>query len=1104
MRLEENEAKYPLMYTPGDIPNMRKALAEYTQLIQTGDAFENDYCVAHFQHTCDKISIDYFKEHPDLIRYLEQASYYYTQNSDPEDIQTSMTGEALFFLCALMHPGLEADIMNACKAIVQYSRTHNNSSKMWLTCEHPFGIEPLHITATKYPKYGYLLASFLIPYWDDEHMPEPLFALGQWARGLGIMEDTINAYCYCDNARARENMIGYDTWDGGVKDNEKIESDFDLLTHFREKPLSYKYFTDQLAKRYKDMPFIQTHEDDERYYIENPIKPLVAEMLYVHHPYNTWDDDFDLDAYLTHTFIDTQADEAIEHIKYVVEDKLGRTIVPSKETVQKERKRREWAKKIINRRVTRSETVKWRELVTKVFPNGEDLWLYVQTGDNQNVINSVESVDLVKKARDHKCALTEELKDATYFSNINERFYRVFRGYVSERIQKDYYIDNRVANEEILRLFDILHRAMNCPSLHSDTLKLLCDDYEIADKEDLYIRYSTDWKVEIESLLLEIDDDYCDEENERRLFERLYTLISDNREAAVEVLSDWFNLENSLADEENDDFLTVKTTISSQGYALVGMYILYRDDLQNLNDEVTEQAQNYIEFYVPDFVMKCLTKDAKWPKKSEVKWAQENAFNNAYQQGRQKEILDAYELWMPMEVYLLTGRFKDSSHDKSFELASNYFKDYMKVEDDAIGENQPQYSWLCRSRDENKALFKIALMGANRTSLACNALLQRVLKLTLHIAPLRVIKYLEGVLPQLSNPDNLDDLMGAMDLLKELGLPESAYWIYQLNYLNEMIDKDDVDFYNLECEPDYVQHYVRLMKLYFNDIETSDIEFEPIEVMIREGGELLPRRSLVRLTLDASKVLGSNFNYQGMLDSMAQDKIIRALTENLETLPRYLENLLELSDIAYSKERLSLYDLSAEKAIETLETFGAKSLSGSEMHTVKEQLKENFIWQSVFINKQDKGLAPIYNQPVLDLIYTTLKKGAVSELNGCDIFIIENCPEEYIQSIDALKDIDYKEFWMTCFKQFLSYEIPFTSIQDLLKCAVHDYDFLGRSHYYDVDLSDLIMEINPDVRNQILHIIGGVDPKLLDLVDKDILKNYVEFTFTSKVSNFTK
>jgi hypothetical protein len=336
MRLEEFDTKYPIVYTPGDVESMRDALGKYTDLVISGEAFEDDYCVAHFVHSCDKLPLSYFKKHPELMKIIRSEHYYSSsmREEEMEDVQSMMTGETLFFICAMMHPELELDVKKACEGIVKYARSKNDSSRMWLTCEYPFGIEPLYITARTYPKYGYLLASFLVPYWDDEHMPEALFELASWTSKVGITEDSIKAFCYCDNSRARENVLGYDTWDGGGE--EPVESDFDLVTYFRENNDAYEAFIDQLADRYEETPFLQTYEDDEREYIEKPIVSLVLDMLYVHHPYDVWDDDFDRDEYFLNHFVKGSAEQDIDYIKRRIEEKLKRPIVKPIEEFRRE------------------------------------------------------------------------------------------------------------------------------------------------------------------------------------------------------------------------------------------------------------------------------------------------------------------------------------------------------------------------------------------------------------------------------------------------------------------------------------------------------------------------------------------------------------------------------------------------------------------------------------------------------------------------------------------------------------------------------------------------------------------------------------------------
>lgn len=159
MRYEEYEAIHTISYNPEDINSMREALKQYGDLVKSGEAFRDDYCVAHFNPDLEIISASFFNDHPHIIEYLKGTTYYSADRGE-ENLQESTLTETLLFACAIRHPELEMDIKEACEAIVAYARRINDSSEMWLTCEMPFGIEALQLTASIYPKYGYLLAVF--------------------------------------------------------------------------------------------------------------------------------------------------------------------------------------------------------------------------------------------------------------------------------------------------------------------------------------------------------------------------------------------------------------------------------------------------------------------------------------------------------------------------------------------------------------------------------------------------------------------------------------------------------------------------------------------------------------------------------------------------------------------------------------------------------------------------------------------------------------------------------------------------------------------------------------------------------------------------------
>ena len=424
MKLEEMETKQLLTYTPTDPESMRQALSEYTELIRSGKAFRNSYCTAHFRTNDIKVPLTYFEKEPSLISYLETTSYYFHKGSDCEDLQSATTGEALFFLCTMMYPELEQDVRKACEAIVAFARETNDSSEMWLTCEHPFGIEPLHITAVKYPQYGYLLAAFLIPHWDEEHMGEALHALASWAHRIGINDDTLKAFCYCDNSTARAYMLGFDPWDGEAPG----KSPFDLLTHFRNSPGEYVKFKDILYQRFEASPLISYGDMDIN--PDQPLSEIIGQILLVHHDFDPLDEEFDWDEFLVHPFLTTQADEEILALTQEIEIRLGYALTVSLEEEEisfeegEEEKTEEW-----------SEIRKWRQLITRVFSGGDELWDYVETGKNPSVLDRVEAIDLVEAAQGNECVLAEYFEEECYGVPLREEIYSILTPLIDELME---------------------------------------------------------------------------------------------------------------------------------------------------------------------------------------------------------------------------------------------------------------------------------------------------------------------------------------------------------------------------------------------------------------------------------------------------------------------------------------------------------------------------------------------------------------------------------------------------------------------------------------------------------------------------------------------
>ncbi len=1132
MRLEEFDTKYSLKYISGDIQSMREALKDYTRLIGSGEAFEDSYCVAHFEHQGEPISMDYFNEHQELIDYLEKNSPFFNINSGREDIQSSTTGEALFFLCAAMHPELEIDMKETCEAITAFSRKLNDSSEMWLTCESPFGVEALQITATKYPKYGYLLAGFLIPYWDDEHMPEALYSLGNWSSKLGITEDTMKAFCYCDNSRAREGMLGYDTWNGGYK--KAIEgSKFDLLSHFKENPGEYEKFKDILVERYREMPYLQ-YCDDERYYEMNPTRGLITDILYLHYPYETWRDDHDMDEWLTNRFINIQADEAIMELKSYVEERLGRPIVSKEEMHRHAQEKKSFEvmlqQKSNNSTNELSETDKMKNIFL-ILPNGEELWEYVTENTSKECLNKIAPLDLIAKQKFFELISSYSECDTIEISldDVENDMDDLMDGELwfliydfSEERKKNYFMRDAtlLSDNETFRVYDVLHRILGSPILPRKILKVLKGSFihYIKDEIEEIIkkRYSTTWinrGLEILRSISELEY-YHGRSNLFEELQELYEMIEGNRHEDKEVILEWFDLEEP-AKKSGYAHRWMRGYIRAGGHTLIAMFIAWKDQEGEKFDEITKAARIYIEKYAPKIIYSHLTSKAKWPKIEIMDNIEEYTDETRYQASYIDEIRRGYELWKPLERYLVTGRFKDETPKESFDVALSYLRKYLSREDEGISEKQPHYE--CFDCEEESSFYVIiAYLSMKIESLTCSDLLERSLKLGFSLAPMKLIKLLKDLNSDLNNPGDLPKYLKALDEMKNIGLSDDVYWAVQLKDLHNNISLRRIDIEKLKEHPSDPsdrerKHYLRLLKLYTSplvpEMEITDPLWLIVEDVIKvqealiEGTQLLDLRYRANYITNAIKLFGANNCYQNMIDRLAIDKVKKELEKNLNTPVNYYKEYLDMVGVSYREERLSLENMTQEYLIE----LGVEPISDERYLKLKEFYENDESgWVQQCIVKEEGKLKTLYNLEALSFAAEAKRRGDKSYVATFFIlFIDRECPTVHEEAVpktvevvsSSKTDRNFRNEALEAFTAFLNGKAEIDSINVLLKCAVNEYGFFdGVGWYNGVQIDEIFSYLSVPVQKLVLSILSGVShEKLKKVLKSENEDRYLDF-----------
>ncbi len=1015
MKLETAETKIELSYIPGDTDSMTSALEAYTVAVCSGEAFEYGQCTAHFVNVGAPIPKSIFKAHSVLADYIEPHT---------EPLEASMTGEALFFAyAAAAMPEMRAALETALTTIVRHVREVDDSSAFWLTDEWPIACEPLYALAAVYPQYGYLLAATLVPNWDDEHMPEPLYTLGKWVATQGVTEETLKAFCYCDNKRAREIALGYDTWNGYCEDSGSFESTFDILTAFRTDSKLYVKFPKVLADRYADMPYKRASSAPD----ESPIQEMLMEMLYVHHPCDVWDDAFDSDAYMTQRFVDTPADIAAAQLTEQVTAHLGHAIVVPVPMVSEEA----LCGKIARRR---TEAHSWETFFENHLENGEAVWRYVTWG-TPLALDALPELDLMSLAYQLEPSIQEAFE---HVDDVTEGVYEALR---------DFGRTGGVSLRMPLRLHDVLHRLTGCPPVSLQSAEWLLSRNDGLTLEALYKRCPADAAATVDALFKEAASTFRYDRMPAFLLEAYTYALTHSRPLLLK------------------KFQSVSDADEVKSYLL--FYTLQEDSRCERSDELTTYAADYIDAHLWAEIESVLTSDGDWEPESSVRAAEQTADISAYHKAHLQRISAQYALWQPMRTYLETGSFKGRDPIESPQLALAYLKAHLETEAADIADKQPAYVLLDTLEGRADRLCHMCCWGRTREDLALRPVLLRVLELLIQLAPLRVIKALTDVEPDLEALDDPSALWAALDGLKTLGLPEPAYWIYPLTVLGSGVHKKRIAIYALDLEPQRIQTYVQLLEMYSasEPREAVPLLMQPAyrraREAIRAGGLLVPRRIRARLVREADEVFGTALSRRKILDDMAIDYIKRTLYSSFLPLGAYVENVLKAAGITVSRRVVFTEHDGGEEAVNALRALG---------FDLKSAQVEN---SAFFVNLVDGQPRPL-----------SVPRSSETLPPHIEIATINQCPESFQTVVQTLDKVDYRMLWLEQVDAFIAGKVPYDAVEDILHHGVNDGDFLAWGSVYDFELEVYFKRLDEGLKRALVTLIGGVDvSKLTSILD---------------------
>ncbi|KXX72393.1 DUF3859 domain-containing protein [Flammeovirga sp. SJP92] len=316
------------------------------------------------------------------------------EDSYRDDFEASLLSEPLLFSLALEHEELKEEVIKTAKGIAEISRHYNNSESMWTYNSSAYGAVALYILTCNDINYAYILAQYLIPYWDERYTCDYDCYLFELVKQHGWIRPLIKAYLYCDNPNFRAGMMRIGYYHGNLPQDENP-----TLFHFlKENPEEYAWFKESIKERLLDEPMLYYKGEDDS---ENPVLSLYYTLNGSVDAIHDEEDEFISEFFISDT-IENEATDLYNSILNSTDQPLMR--LDGEGELEKEA--RQYTDKDT---YTPGEGIMDFRAFVMALEYGAQIWQYVENGENAELINSLDKVDVMGLALESSPALYHKI-----------------------------------------------------------------------------------------------------------------------------------------------------------------------------------------------------------------------------------------------------------------------------------------------------------------------------------------------------------------------------------------------------------------------------------------------------------------------------------------------------------------------------------------------------------------------------------------------------------------------------------------------------------------------------------------------------------------------
>ncbi|MCT4613372.1 MAG: hypothetical protein N4A49_00695 [Marinifilaceae bacterium] len=1071
MGYESSDTVHEIAYNPKDKNSIIKGLRTYASLVNSGEAFENNQMVAHFKSAQEKVYAKEFKNNTGVRTFLNEICVDYSEEYKENNAELSeiLFTETLFFMHAVQYPDLYNEIKTACEAIVNYARKQNDSSTMWISDETCFGLEPLQLVACTYPELGYLLASFMVPNWDDEHMDYGIWAYGAWVMTQGLNEHSLKSFCYCENILARQMALGHTDW-AGPSENMEVRDFFPLLKYLRKSKANQEHFKSLIKERLKALPLLNGFDSfDNELSAESYIFELGFEMMVSQNPVDYWDEKFDIDEYLSGTFIEDVAQDELQI--WADELKVYATFAEDDDYEDDNELDLENDESII--------TV-WEDLFCKNFEDGIKIWEYINNGDYpKEVLDSIKEEPLFDIINENSRPLKKILEEQLIFTEekirtkLEDWTTSLFEAWENEKVSDDDHY------ERLLRFTDVIVAMYGYKKVSTRYQSKISNGFRHCSIFELMDRYQRSWKKDLIAKLHQLSQygsDVC-----KKNLEQIAQLLERHGEEAEAVLTEeiW-NQEKARNNFGRNKMISSKAYISAEDALCVSMYLYLNNLSKGIDNSVNDKAIEFINAIALDCLIYNLREAFQIVDEKHIKELKEKDDLSDCE-------IDAYHKyyeWISFRDYIITGEFSPIKHFKQQPTNTDFAAKNLSKSEFKISDTQVDYNILSDDDNGILSLFVFTEIAKGCLAYKDKQAFERVERFFYSIAPLKIgltqFKYhLEN--GELDYYEDLEDI--ANDLV-DRGAPQIVYWSLKLYYLTRDPELEESEFEDMMCMITNNSGSSELLQAYKNMAYSMQLK-----------------------ALKQLKDLNYYEDYNKQSMEMFIQKLSRYMLEaNVINDPTvYIHNKIN-ENKTFSKHIKASEALKQPEIIDALYNINTDSevnCTAEESRSLVQNKREG-----TYLLLETKGneFEILYGQQLLTHIKNGFKKDMYYRSQAHLIIIDANCPSIFVKELETFDNMNFPTYVYNLIVRYLRDEITFKEIETV----VHYSTSISKSesNYHDFDFGSIVELISGEDKTKILKVLSLISIELLEQmsvsepleyyksllqaeIDTDVILNYL-------------